>query len=269
MEYEISSKILELEQNVEKENPIFFSIVIPSYNAENTIKKTLDSVLSQSLTNYEIIIVDDSSTDRTTNIVDNIMKVSSRHIKLIKNKVNYGVSKSRNIGISEAQGTYIAFLDADDEWYTNKLFDDHQYIVKLNLDWIFSNYEVFDENGVFKQRRIRRSGMYDYDSILKEGNPIGLLSVVIKKSIIESEKFSSLHHEDYRLWLNISKKGFEAYNTGKVNSRYNLSKNSLSSQKIKSAIWTFGIYWHETNSSFRTLMLCLGYLRNLVKRKEN
>lgn len=261
--------ILESKQYVENTEPLFFSVVIPSYNAENTIKKALDSVLSQSWSNYEIIIVDDASTDRTTSIINNVIKQSNKRIKLIKNKINSGVAESRNIGISEAQGAFLAFLDSDDEWYPDKLFDDHQYIINRNLDWIFSNYDVFDENGVFKQRRIRKFGMYDYDDMLKEGNPMGLLTVVIKRSIIESEKFSSLNHEDYRLWLKISRKGFKAFNIGKINARYNLSKDSLSSKKLKSAFWTLSIYWNETQNSFRVLVLFLGYLKNLVKRKKN
>lgn len=253
---------------MEKEEPIFFSVVIPSYNSESTIKRAIDSVLDQSWSNYEIIVVDDSSTDRTSSIVEKIIQQSNQKITLIKNKINYGVAESRNRGISAAQGTFLAFLDSDDEWYPDKLLDDQTYIVSHKVNWVFSNYDVFDENGILKQKRIRRSGKYNYSDIIKDGNPIGLLTVVIRRSIIGNEKFSSLPHEDYRFWLKISKRGFEAYNTGKINAKYNISKNSLSSQKIKAAIWTLNIYLSETKNIFKVAVLFLGYLKNVIRRSN-
>ena len=95
----------------------FFSVIIPTYNHANYLKKALDSVLNQSFNNYEIIVIDDNSTDNTSAVV-NSYKNKIIYKKIINNRI---IGKSRNLGIEISKGEWLAFLDSDDEWLKDKL----------------------------------------------------------------------------------------------------------------------------------------------------
>ena len=128
-------------------NP-FFSVIIPLFNKENEIKSTLESVLSQTFQDFEVIVIDDGSTDNGKKIVEDF---NNSKIKLISTR-NNGVSKARNIGIEEAKGALVAFLDADDIWFENHL----QLLAELfnnypNAGILATNYEIFyNKNKIIK-----------------------------------------------------------------------------------------------------------------------
>lgn len=115
-------------------NDPLVSIIIPTYNRANCVGNAIDSVLKQTFTDYEIIISDDCSTDNTQEIIFNYMSINS-NIKWFKNSVNSGPSLTRNIGISNSKGMFIAFLDSDDEWHPHKLERQIRKILNSNDDF--------------------------------------------------------------------------------------------------------------------------------------
>ncbi len=162
------------------------SIIIPVYNAEKYISETIASVLFQTYSNWELIIVDDGSTDDSLEIIKKIHVTDSR-IKLIS-KNNSGVSDTRNVGILGSGGEFIAFLDADDVWMDNNLEEKVNYLISSNIDVVYSSCEIIDENS--KSKNIFLSGSHHpilEDILLLKGNYITAPSgVVFKKNVFDS-----------------------------------------------------------------------------------
>lgn len=241
------------------------SVILPVFNAEESLSRTIKSVLNQTYKNIELIIIDDCSTDNSVEIINTFIQHDSR-IKLFCNLKNMGVSYSRNKGIDEATGKYIAFIDSDDKWYFNKIEVQMNYIINKKVNWVFSNYKYVGR----KQEYIvsKPKGKYTYDEILRNGNPIGLLTCLINKKIIENFRFENVHHEDYLLWLKIAKEGHSAYNTGDVLAEYAADIKGISSNKVKSFLWTFNIYLHECDKLTDALKLQINYVKNYFLRKK-
>jgi glycosyltransferase involved in cell wall biosynthesis len=122
---------------------VFFSIIMVSLNSERFIEKSICSVLSQTFSNFELIIQDGESTDNTLNI---IKKYNDPRIKLLS-EPDYGIYNAMNKGIIRASGKYIAILNSDDEYYTNTLLDYHTILKHFDLDFVYSNYLLIDESG--------------------------------------------------------------------------------------------------------------------------
>lgn len=141
------------------------SIIMPSYNTASYIKKTIQSVLDQTYRNWELIIVDDCSTDNTDEVVASI---KDERIKYLKNEINSGAAVSRNRALREAQGRWIAFLDSDDLWMPEKLEKQITFMAKNGYSFSYTNYEEIDERGrdtkimVTGPKRIKRTGMQRY-----------------------------------------------------------------------------------------------------------
>ena len=128
-------------------NEYFISIIIPTYNSEKYISDTLNSVFLQSYKNFEVIIVDDYSSDGTLNIINEFL-LTKNNIKLFRLKKNFGgPAKPRNIGIKNSNGNLIAFLDSDDLWDSRKLEKQVNFIKKNKLNFTSSNFKLIDENG--------------------------------------------------------------------------------------------------------------------------
>jgi glycosyltransferase involved in cell wall biosynthesis len=182
------------------------SVVIPVFNRENLIKKAIESVLCQTYSNYELIIVDDGSRDNTKKILRQYQITYPHIIKVIYSR-NKGVSCARNIGIAKARGEYLAFLDSDDLWISSKLCEQIDFMLKKNLD-ICQTEEIWVRNNVrvnSKNKHKKKSGKIFYDSLVL--CIISPSAVMIKKTVFENigmfdEKL--LACEDYDLWLRIS-----------------------------------------------------------------
>ena len=120
------------------------SIIMPSYNTSQYIAETIQSVIDQSYQNWELIIVDDCSTDNTDYVVS---KINDQRIIFLKNKKNSGAAVSRNRALREAKGKWIAFLDSDDLWKSDKLEKQIQFMKKNNYSFSYTNYEEIDVHG--------------------------------------------------------------------------------------------------------------------------
>lgn len=248
----------------------FFSVVINTYNSAKTIEKTLRSVFTQTFTNYEVIVVDDHSTDNTINVITKIGAMFHREINIIELNKNQGIAKSRNMGIDQSKGEYIAFLDGDDLWKKNKLMVQYDELKKnsFTADWVFSNYDVIDSGYNYLGERKRNSGVYGFNAIVKRGNPVGMLTVVIKSKVLKKNKFRNVKHEDYDLWIRLSKRGYFGILLGDSLAMYMKHSNSASSNKLKSIIWTFNVFRLNNINFFIAVYLTGNYLINYFTRMK-
>ena len=167
------------------------SVVIPLYNKEKSIASTLHSVINQTFKDYEIVIVNDGSTD---NSVAEVEKIHDARIRLI-NQQNAGVSAARNRGIEEAKGELIAFLDADDEWLPEYLSTQYKLFLKYPKCSVFAcNYEFRDVTGRVTPALIHRLPFSDGDGILTNyfevacysSPPISSITIMVKKKAIQA-----------------------------------------------------------------------------------
>jgi len=245
----------------------FFSVVMTTHNAAVTISKTLESVIDQTFTDFEIIIVDDASADQTIDIVKKILNRCSVKNRIISLEMNIGVSEARNIGVKDSVGSYVAFIDDDDIWDVSKLAVQHT-IIKKNTDiyWLFSNYFVMNEQYSKVSVRRRKKGEYDFSRLVNCGNPVGLLTVFIKRNILLEHPFKNIPHEDYDLWLELGKEGYKGFLYEGYLASYMLRSDSLSSNKWKAMLWTYSLYKKYTGKNFRSFLLTIKYIYNAFSR---
>lgn len=217
------------------------SIITPCYNAELYISQAIQSVLAQTYSDWELIIVDDGSKDKTASIIRQFAEQDNR-IKYFKTERPSGSpTLPRNIGVEHAQGRYIAFLDSDDAWMPNKLekqlklFEDEQTAI------VFSDYEKMSEDGKRNNRIVKAPREVDYKHLLRS-NVIGCLTAIYDTEKVGKMFFPHHAHEDYILWLSILKKGYMARNTGTVEALYRVRLSSVSSNKIRVLSWQWDIY---------------------------
>ena len=247
-------------------NKNLVSIITPMYNSGKFIKDTIDSVLSQTYKEWEMIIVDDCSTDISPEIVKSYVDTESR-IKYIRTDKNSGVSNARNIALKNANGQYIAFLDSDDIWDKEKLEKQINFMKEKDCAISFTSYELIDEENKRLDKIVRVVPSIDYKTLLK-GNILGCLTVIIDKSKLDFEiKMSGVRHEDYVLWLSILKRGYIAYGIDDVLAQYRKSLTSLSGNKLKSAMWTWNIYRNiEKIPLYKSIYYFINYGINGIKK---
>lgn len=223
------------------------SIIMPAYNASETIKDSIDSVISQTYTNWELIVVDDCSTDNTLSIIEKHQEKDNR-IKVLRNVENLKVAKTRNKGLDQAQGDFIAFLDADDMWFENKLEKQLKFMLKQNVDFSYTNITRINNDGEYKELYFDDS--VDYKKLLKS-NQVSCLTVMLKSELTKNLRMKDIGHEDYMFWLEILKgNNVVAYNVNEVLAYYRVGNNSLSSNKLRAAKWQWNIYRNELGLSF-------------------
>lgn len=215
------------------------SIITPCFNAESTISQTIESVLAQTYRNWEMLIIDDGSTDGSIELIKEYKSQDNR-IKLLKTQYPSGSpSKPRNIGIDYAKGTYVAFLDSDDLWMPEKLEKQVAHLKKYNLALSYSYYEKMDWQGKRDNRQIKTCSHSTYNSLLKS-NAIPCLTSIVSRDSIGNTRFKNIPQEDFCFWLDILKKGYQASNLCEVTALYREAKNSRSANKFK----MFKGYWN-------------------------
>jgi len=221
------------------------SIITPMFNSEKTIKKMLESVLSQTYSNWELLIADDLSTDSSVELVEHYSKMDSR-IKLIRTSSNTGPAKCRNRAITEAQGQYMAFLDSDDAWHFEKLSKQIEYMNSSNAVLVYSSYAYMDDKGNLTGKQITVPAKVDYDGLLKS-NVIPCLTAVYNIQKLGKFYMKEIGHEDYLYWLNILKMGVTAHGLKDVLAFYRIHANTVSSNKLKVSQYQWKIYRQELN----------------------
>lgn len=189
-------------------NTDLISIITPMYNAEKYIKETIESVINQSYQNWEMVIVDNFSTDRSREIV---LGINDSRIQLVKLDFNSGgPARPRNIGVDNSSGKYIAFLDADDLWTADKLEKQLLFMKEENLNFSSHNAVKIDTKSVllskdgFLTKKFKMQKNYNIEQLVR-GNFIYLSSVILEKSIFIgfNEDKKCIAVEDYYLWLQL------------------------------------------------------------------
>lgn len=237
------------------------SVIMPAYNAIKTVADSIKSLQAQSLASFELIVVDDGSTDGTCQEVERFAAHDSR-IRLLRMAQNSGSpSAPRNLALQHATGRFIAFLDADDKWKPSKLERQVAFMKETGAVISCTGYDVCDESG-------RLVGSFvppaknDYEGMLRE-NTIGCLTAMVDSRQVTSIEFPVCGHEDYALWLDILKKGVHVYGLQERLAEYRVSRSSVSGNKLKVLKYFWGIYrGRERFSVGRSGYYCLRYAWN-------
>lgn len=208
------------------------SIITPAYNCEKYISECIESVLSQTYVHWEMIIVNDKSTDKTQTVIEKYTKIDSR-IFVINLEENSGAAIARNTALDVAKGRYIAFLDADDKWKRNKLEKQLSFMMMNGYAYTFTGYEyILDQNNAYK-KTFHAPVSLNYSQLLKS-NRIGCLTVIIDRDIVGDFRMPNIRSgEDQLTWLLILKRGFLAYGLNENLAEYRRVTGSLSNNKFK------------------------------------
>lgn len=243
------------------------SIITPSYKSEKFISQTIESVLLQTYKNWEMIIVDDASPDKSNDIIEGYIKKDSR-IKLIRLKQNRGPAIARNYAIKEAQGRYIAFLDSDDIWIPEKLEKQLIFMQKNNYAFTFTSYIPTSEDAKEEYSAISVPLEIDYSGYCKN-TIIGCLTVMIDKEKTADFRMPNIKSShDMALWLLIMKKGFKAYGLNEVLAKYRLVSTSNTAKKYKSAMDVWKVYRQiERLSLLKSSWYFINYIFNAIKKR--
>jgi len=232
------------------------SIITPTFNAEKFIRATIESVLNQSYQNWEMILVDDASTDKTVSIIKEFAQKDNR-LKLTELPKNSGNGFARNIALEKATGKYIAYLDADDIWFSMKLENQIQFLKANNLPFTFSFYDCIDEEGNSLNRRVEAPLELTYHQLFF-CNYVGNLTAIYDvdffgKIVIEATQ----KRQDWRLWLTILKQIEVTKPVPEILALYRIRKDSISSSKFKLIKHNFGVYrdFHGFNFVFSVLLM--------------
>ncbi len=218
------------------------SVVTPTYNAADFIKETIESVQKQTYPYWEMLIVDDCSSDTTREIVKEMAARDSR-ISLTTLAENGGPAAARNAALSNAKGKYIAFLDSDDLWLPKKLETQVAFMNKNDLAFSFTDYRIVQETGEITETVVKAPKVVDYRFLVRN-TKIGTLTVML-----DAEKTGPLQMqqrrdctEDFALWLSILKKGVNAHGLNEELALYRKCDSSVSSNKMKAAKKTWNTY---------------------------
>ena len=216
------------------------SIIMPSYNTGTFIKETIDSVLAQTYVYWELIIVDDCSTDNTDEIVNEYL--TDKRIHYMKNEINSGAAVSRNRALRMAKGKWIAFLDSDDLWEPEKLESQIGFMKNNGYHFSYTNYIEIDEksvpNGkcVTGPRHITMRGMYNYCWM-------GCLTVMYDADVVGLIQIENIQkNNDYAMWLKVCKKA-DCYLFNQVLAKYRRRSGSISNHRyVKLIKWHYKLY---------------------------
>lgn len=244
------------------------SIIMPAKNAAKTIKQSIESVLNQSYSDWELLIINDASSDETVSIISSFVEKDKR-IRLLNTDKSVGKPYyPRNIGIKNATGRFIAFLDSDDIWAPTKLEHQIPLFEEENVAIVFSYYQKFssEKEQSNSNRIIKSPDKVSFNSALY-GNPIGNLTGIYDTKKVGKVYYEDIGHEDYVLWLCILKKGFIAKNTNTLEASYRVAEKSVSSDKGKAAFWTWNIYRKTLKFNVIKASFCyIGYMvRGVLK----
>ena len=220
-------------------NEDLISIIIPLYNKEKYIQETIENIKNQTYTNWELIIVDDKSTDKSLEIASNY---ENEKIKIIKNEKNEGADKARNQGLKQAKGRYICFQDADDLWDLQKLEKQKKFMEEKNCAFSYTGFAYMTENGK-KIKDVKVQAELGYKEALKNTKILTISTMFdlekIDKKLLEMPNIES---EDIATWWKILKNGYTAYGLNESLVYYRQVKNSITSNKIRSAKNRWNIY---------------------------
>ena len=223
-----------------KEQSPLVSVVMPNYNGERFVSEAIFSVLSQTYSNIELIVVDDCSTDNSPEIVKDIARSDIR-VHYIANKTNSGVAKTRNKGIQSARGQYIAFLDNDDLWEKDKV-ERQLLLASQGHRIVYCSYDFVNENGESIKKPFIVPSTTNFKKMLSS-SVISCSSAFIDAELLKEHLFrTDFYHEDYLMWMELLTDVEEAAGDQKVLMHYRQVSGSRSSSKVRVAKERWKIY---------------------------
>lgn len=250
-------------------NDDLVSIIMPNYNCDLFIEKSITSVLFQTYENWELIVVDDCSSDDSVEIIERFI-VTDKRIRLIKLSENSGPAIARNKAIEEAEGRYIAFLDSDDLWAPDKLSKQISFMQEKDAALSFTGYHIVEEMTGKSIGLMSVPSSIDYYTLLKQ-NIMGCLTVVY-----DSEKLGKVYmpnivkRQDFALWLKILKKVPYAYGLNEPLAYYRVRTSSVSSNKILASTYNWKLYREvEKLPLYKAIYYFGWYTYNSIKNKRN
>ena len=242
------------------------SVIMPAYNAEKYIEKAIMSVVNQTYTNWELIVIDDGSKDSTSEIVEKLAKKDER-IAFYANEKNIGVARTRNRGFDLAKGEYVALLDSDDIWLEEKLEKQLALFSETDADIVYTSYGIVDVEGKKYKEDYLVPPQTDFEKMLGE-NHIGCSTVLLKKSVTEKYRFNeNFYHEDYVLWMQLLKDGHRAHGLTEVLVQYRFYPGSRAANKLKSAQKRWIIYREYLDLPFvKSVVSVVNYMLAGIKK---
>lgn len=244
------------------------SIVIPVHNAEPYIAKTIRSILTQTVSNYEVLLVDDASTDGS---LEKIRLISDERLKVLKTNLKHpvGAAAARNCGIEAAKGRYLAFLDADDLWQPKKLEKTLAYMKKKDAAFVFTGYEFGDQDGRGTGKIVHVPEVLDYERALSR-TVIFTSTVLFDLTKISKEmvRMPQIKSEDTATWWKILQSGYLAYGLDENLTIYRRAGKTLSSNKFEAVKRIWNLYKMQENMSFLKRLRCFaGWAVGAVYRR--
>ena len=243
------------------------SVIMPCYNMEKFISDSIMSVRNQTYSSWELLIVDDASTDATADIVKKQCEQDNRIHFTVKPE-HSGIADSRNQCLKQAQGQYLAFLDADDVWHPEKLEMQLGFMVEKKVGFTYSAYDCIDEMGQPLDKSVRTAGNLNYEAYLRN-TIIGCSTVMVNKAVVGEVVVPAFRtSEDTATWLSILKKGFLAYAINKPLTSYRIRQHSASSNKLKASSDLWRVYQkQEKLPLFKALGCFFSYAFHAIKKR--
>lgn len=217
------------------------SVIMPAYNAEPFVEEAIASVIAQTVTDWELIVIDDCSKDDTFSVAQRVIGDEPR-IRLLRNEKNSGVSETRNRGIDLSAGRYIAFLDSDDIWHPEKLEKQLAKLRETGAAICYCSYGIIDISGEKIKADYLVPETAEYADILKE-NYMQCSAMLIREDVVKKFRFNTeFFHEDYILGLDMLRSGEKAVGCKELLLNWRYLENSRSFNKKKSAVNRWKIY---------------------------
>lgn len=241
------------------------SIIMPAFNCGDYISTAINSVLDQTYKNWEIIVIDDCSTDNTAKIIKEYVKNDSR-IKYHRLSQNSGAAVARNKAIDLASGKYIAFLDSDDKWFPEKLYNQINIMKQKNYNFTCTSYSKIDQDGNDINRIIKAKSKQDYNGILKTcpGNS----TVIYNAEKLGKFKIPDIKkRNDYVMWLQVIKKEKYLYGLEEIYSSHRIRTDAISSNKMSLVGYHWKVYRKIEKLSFikSSYLVCYWVIATMFK----
>lgn len=237
------------------------SIIIPVYNSEDFLAETLDSVLRQTYRNWELLLVDDCSTDASAEIIRNYMKMDDR-IHYIHLTANSGAAVARNTGLHASSGRYITYLDADDLWYPTKLERQLAFLQENNVSFSCCAYDKIEQDGTPLHKIVYMPSTMNYHQLL-QNTIIQTVGVIVDTKYVDPallEMPNVRRGQDFATWLQILRNGILFHGQPEVLASYRRVTTSLSSNKFRAVKRTWNVYRNIEQLSLPYAGWCLmGY----------
>ncbi len=243
------------------------SVIVPVYNVEDYIADTVKSVLDQSYTDVELILVDDSSDDRSADIIRSFLP--DERLKLLTNVNKKGAAGARNTGIASASGRYIAFLDSDDLWKKDKLSKQTGFMKQKDAAFSFTGYEFANERGEGLGKVVKVPGTITYSQALKN-TTIFTSTVMFDMEKLDKDDIMMpyVKSEDTATWWKVLKSGIKGYGLDENLTLYRRTASSLSSNKIEALrrIWNLYRNVEHLNIIYSAFCFCAWAVRAVARR---